>query len=203
MVTAIPPGRPPKRFGMASVYAYDGAYRRVVGGFAEPGIRGHCRDLQCAELVPLRGSHLIGCTYLSKGPCGGSYHEYWAIDIKGSRGEDVYAAGAGKVVDVVNNQPGNCDYDKYRKLGGPTKCPNGSRGNRVVIDHGNGVFSYYQHLLTVSVPVPDKNKPRRGLTKTSRSAPLATAVTRSLASTTYTLSVGRRRRQVCEWTLAR
>lgn len=111
---------------------------------------------------PLRGSHLIGCAYRSPDAiktnviCGGTYHGYWAIDIKGVRGEDVYAAGAGKVVEVVNNQGGNCIPKKF---GAPENCPNGSRGNHVVIDHGNGVFSYYQHLLTVSVPVPDKNKP--------------------------------------------
>jgi Mg-chelatase subunit ChlD len=101
---------------------------------------------------PLRGGHLIGCAYKSTGPvCGGTYHDYPAIDIKGAKGEAVYAAGAGKVVEAVNNQGGNCNPKIVNKA---EKCPNGSRGNHVLIDHGNGVFSYYQHLLSVSVPIP-------------------------------------------------
>src|SRR5690349_3228228 len=48
---------------------------------------------------PLRGDHLIGCAYNGLGSiCKGNYHPYWAIDIKASRGETVYAAGKGKVV---------------------------------------------------------------------------------------------------------
>jgi hypothetical protein len=35
------------------------------------------------------------------------------------------------------------------------RCPLGTRGNYVLIDHGSGVFSYYQHLLSVSVSMGD------------------------------------------------
>jgi Mg-chelatase subunit ChlD len=101
---------------------------------------------------PLRGGHLVGCAYLSTGPnCGGTYHEYWAIDIKGAKGEAAYAAGAGEVKEAVKNQGGNCNFRKI-----PLKaCPDGSRGNYVLIDHGSGVFSYYTHFSSVTVGVGD------------------------------------------------
>ena len=101
---------------------------------------------------PLRGDHLIGCAYNSTNAiCGGDYHPYWAIDIKGQRGEVAYAAGAGRVKTAVKDQGGNCDPSRIPLA----RCPRGARGNYVLIDHGGGVFSYYQHLLSVSVNVGD------------------------------------------------
>lgn len=103
---------------------------------------------------PLRGAHLIGCTYQGQG-CGYAgqpYHSWWAMDIKAAKGENIYAAGAGKVTtDVVSDQGGNCNDNTIAI----NKCPNGSRGNHVLIDHGNGVYSYYAHLTTVGVKPGD------------------------------------------------
>src|SRR5262249_36082552 len=77
-----------------------------------------------------------------------NYHPYWAIDIKGNPGETAYAAGADTVVSAVNNQEQNCNPEKYAS---PDKCPDGARGNSVIIDHGGGIFSYYQHFSSVTV----------------------------------------------------
>ncbi|WP_433064934.1 peptidoglycan DD-metalloendopeptidase family protein [Dactylosporangium sp. CS-033363] len=109
-------------------------------------------------MVPLRGNHLIGCSYLSpdgnpaNAICRGNYHLNWAIDIGATVGETVYAAGKGTVFQVVRNQGDNCNpktHDSY------TSCPDGAKGNFVLIDHGGGVFSFYEHLQSVAV---DKGK---------------------------------------------
>lgn len=105
------------------------------------------------EWFPLRGDHLIGCTYNGTGGvCGGDYHPYWALDIKATKGEAVYAAGAGKVTRAVVDQGGNCSIRIYSA---PTRCPDGSRGNSVLIEHGAGLFSYYQHMTSVTVKTGD------------------------------------------------
>jgi hypothetical protein len=105
------------------------------------------------EWLPLRGDHLIGCAYNGTGNiCGGNYHPYWAIDIKAALGESVYPAGAGKVIEAVTDQGGNCDPAVYAR---PEKCPGGSKGNHVLIDHGSNLYSYYQHMRSVSVKVGD------------------------------------------------
>jgi hypothetical protein len=102
---------------------------------------------------PLRGDHLIGCTYNSPGTvCGGNYHPYWAIDMKGAKGDPIYAAGKGTVANAVTNQGNNCSTAIYKNY---NSCPNGSRGNSVLVDHGSGVFSYYQHMVTVAVKAGD------------------------------------------------
>jgi hypothetical protein len=75
---------------------------------------------------PLRGSHLIGCAHksLDANPrhpiCRGSYHPYWAIDIKGTTEDAVYAAGAGQVKEAVKNQGRNCNADVILEY---KKCP--------------------------------------------------------------------------------
>lgn len=111
------------------------------------------------DWFPLRGDHLIGCSYLSpdgnaggRAICGGTYHPNWAIDIKGSIGEAVYSTGKGTVYQVERNQGSNCNPADHPTF---NDCPNGSKGNYVLIDHGGGVFSYYGHLQSVAV---DKGK---------------------------------------------
>jgi murein DD-endopeptidase MepM/ murein hydrolase activator NlpD len=105
------------------------------------------------DWFPLRGDHLIGCSYLSPDGkpnnhiCEGSYHPYWAIDIGGTIGETVYAAGKGTVYKTETHQGGNCPVTPGKTFG---DCPDGSKGDYVLIDHGGGIFSFYEHLQTVT-----------------------------------------------------
>jgi hypothetical protein len=65
-------------------------------------------------------------------------------------GQPIIAAAAGKVVEVVN------DIEDNVPVG--TANPDHPAGNHVIIDHGNGEFSYYAHLQkgSVSVKVGDE-----------------------------------------------
>ncbi len=104
------------------------------------------------EWWPLRGRHVVGCTNMNG--CFGDYHGYWALDINAVRGDEVYAAGAGQVTLAVADQGGNCDTSVYPD---ERSCPDGSRGNRVVIKHeANGdVTTRYLHLTRVVVEAGD------------------------------------------------
>jgi Mg-chelatase subunit ChlD len=106
--------------------------------------------------LPVRGDHQIGCAWFSTGTCGGTYHEYPAIDIKSNlrtSGEQAYAAGAGRVVSAIGDQGNNCDHGS-RPLSS-CSAKNHELGNSVTIYHGGGVFSYYQHFASVDVKVGD------------------------------------------------
>ena len=112
---------------------------------------------------PLRGENsggenLIGCAYLSPNascitPAGTLYHGDWAIDIAADRGEPIYATGGGTVISAENDQGANCNYNTVRR---PGDCPDGARGNHVLIDHGENedgkrIYSFYTHFETVDV----------------------------------------------------
>lgn len=97
------------------------------------------------EWLPLRVSsdgkpYDVGCVKTNCTISGAPYHDYWAIDLldhAGQPGAPVFAAGKGQVVGVI---------------GSLTACgPSGTPANYVYIDHGNGVFSYYVHMTTVTV----------------------------------------------------
>lgn len=60
-------------------------------------------------------------------------------------GQPIVAAAAGKVVQVVNDIEDNVPVGKMN--------PDQPAGNHVIIDHGNGEFSYYAHLQKGSVAV--------------------------------------------------
>jgi hypothetical protein len=80
------------------------------------------------------------------------YHDYWALDIKASLGDPIYAAGKGKVVDVVHDGGLNCNYYTIPLA----KCPYAARGNYVIIEHGPGVFTFYTHMSKVLVKKQDE-----------------------------------------------
>jgi len=79
-------------------------------------------------------------------------------------GVAVYATGDGRVVAAVNDVPENHyedrkvaypdvrQSDKYRR----------SNGNFVVIDHGNGEFSHFDHMKPGSVHVRTGDRVKRG-----------------------------------------
>ncbi|MFF2909271.1 peptidoglycan DD-metalloendopeptidase family protein [Paenibacillus sp. NPDC057934] len=78
-------------------------------------------------------------------------------------GKPIFAAAAGKVVKVVNNIHDNSPVG--------TENTKEIAGNHVIIDHGNGEFSYYAHLQkgSVSVKVGDQVKPGDRLGKCGNS----------------------------------
>ena len=111
-------------------------------GAAGPGI------YSSPDWLPLRGSHQVVCT--NANGCADDYHGWWALDIRASRTDNIFAAGAGQVITAVKDQGGNCTDLTF-----PYDCPPGHNGNYVVIDHGNigGVrtYSFYMHFTTVVV----------------------------------------------------
>lgn len=81
--------------------------------------------------LPLRTPAKVGCTRTAcdSGPAHGS----WAIDFIGTRGDKIYAAGAG--IAHIGGNSGGCSTS-----GAP------ERGRWVWIDHGAGVVTHYRHL---------------------------------------------------------
>lgn len=79
-------------------------------------------------------------------------HWHRGIDIPVSSGTDVYASKSGTVALVVND----------RITGTP------SRGTYIVIDHGDGYYSEYQHLKSVSVKKGDTVKQGDAIAKSGK-----------------------------------
>ena len=100
------------------------------------------------DWFPLRGAHRVGCT--TGNGCDGGYHGYAAIDFEATRGESVYAAGAGRVT-AVRRGGVNCPDDTP-----PFTCAPEQYANFVEVDHGAGVTTRYLHLDTVDVQVDDE-----------------------------------------------
>ena len=85
---------------------------------------------------PLRTPARIGC---AKSGCGtSSDHGFYAIDLLGSLGDPVYAAGAG--VAHIGGDSGECSGSGEAE-----------RGRWVWVDHGGGVVSRYNHLDSIAV----------------------------------------------------
>ena len=85
---------------------------------------------------PLRTPARIGC---ARSGCGTtSDHGFDAIDLLGSRGDPVYAAGAG--IAHVGGDSGDC-----------SGSGDAERGRWVWVDHGGGVVSRYHHLDEILV----------------------------------------------------
>ena len=81
----------------------------------------------------------------TRGKLTQGYHSgHYAYDIGDRSQPPVWAAGAGKVIKVVNN----CDRVSYGCGGG--------YGNHIIIDHGNGLQTLYAHLEYTSVSVGDQ-----------------------------------------------
>lgn len=85
---------------------------------------------------PLRTPTRVGCT--KDGCRTASDHGYDAIDLQGSQGDPVYAAGAG--IAHVGGDSGTCSGSG--EVGG---------GRWVWIDHGGGVVSRYHHLDAIAI----------------------------------------------------
>ena len=79
---------------------------------------------------PVSGLRLSSGFGMRKHPISGKYRMHKGLDFAGPSGSRVSAAGPGKVVYAARN---------------------GSYGNLVDIDHGNGVISRYAHLRKISV----------------------------------------------------
>ena len=81
---------------------------------------------------PLRNPASVG---YAKSGCGTkSDHGYWAIDFLGTRGDPVYAAGAG--IAHIGGNSGAC----------VTSGSDNNGGRWVWVDHGAGVVTKYHHL---------------------------------------------------------
>lgn len=79
-----------------------------------------------------------------------------------SYGAPIYAPGAGKVASVSNNVPDNEFQDK--DITSPQLPPGAdpTLGNYVLIDHGNGEFSIFPHMMPGSVRVKAGQSVRQG-----------------------------------------
>ncbi len=79
-----------------------------------------------------------GVRFREKHPVTGDSRMHWGQDFKAPEGTDVYATGAGTVIDAG--------------------WSGGGHGNRVIIDHGYGYQTVYGHLSSVKVSVGQKVK---------------------------------------------
>ncbi len=116
----------------------------MVLGPADPAAAGSYGP---PEWAPLRDTTTLGCTY-QRPECSGAHTE-WAIDVPMEINQPIYAAGRGQVVIVEKNQGGNCPQSQYP--GGPDTCPNGKKGNAILINHGSYGYTLYGHMSTVLV----------------------------------------------------
>lgn len=89
--------------------------------------------LSPVALEKVRLSSLFG---YRKDPFSGASRMHQGVDLSGNRGEPIYAAGSGKVVEVRNS------FFGY--------------GREVVIDHGFGYKTRYAHLHRMFVKVGDE-----------------------------------------------
>lgn len=93
---------------------------------------------------PLREPARVSCTHSNPGTvaypdgCGG-YHGYWAMDLLGSYGDPIHAAGAG-IFHVGAVGDNGCHPS------GTTDAP----GTWVWVDHGGGIVTKYNHLAAVT-----------------------------------------------------
>ena len=101
--------------------------------------------------LPFRGTRQVNCTNGNTSTslnCAG-YHGYPAIDFKLNLGAPVYPSGAGKVHSVQTGQGKNCPYG--HPYTSTDQCPNGAKGNWVIVHHGGSNYTFYTHLSKVSV----------------------------------------------------
>jgi hypothetical protein len=73
-------------------------------------------------------------------------------------GAPVYAAGAGRVVDVHDGEPDNRQFDEAELA----RREKAYGGNYVIIDHLNGEFSWFGHLRQGSIRVAAGQRVRQG-----------------------------------------
>ncbi|MCI0442469.1 M23 family metallopeptidase [bacterium] len=125
-------------------------------------------------LFPIKGKFMVGGGHDFNEPHKAEWSQHYAYDIiglgphyeviktDGSTNEDFYTFGMeiispadGKVTfarnDVPDNKkPGEVDSDVFMKMSDPIRA---FPGNNVIIDHGNGEFSFLAHMKMGSVRV--------------------------------------------------
>lgn len=79
-----------------------------------------------------------------------------------SYGVPIYAPGAGKVAFVANNVPDNEFQDKHITTPELPAGADPNLGNYVLLDHGNGEFSIFPHMMPGSVRVKVGESVRQG-----------------------------------------
>ncbi|MBQ1545694.1 MAG: peptidoglycan DD-metalloendopeptidase family protein [Clostridia bacterium] len=94
---------------------------------------------------PVPSSHNVSSGYGYRSGVGVSNFHY-GIDITGAHGAEIVAAAAGTV--SISANPCPHDYPKNYNCG----C-SGGYGNYVVIDHGNGLLTYYGHMASTACSV--------------------------------------------------
>lgn len=116
-----------------------GALAEPAAAATNPWTASSARPFSDPLWIPLRDPARVSCTYAN---CpldsGGVYHDYWAIDFLGERGDPIYAAGAG-IVRVGATDP-SC-----------RTATTESSGTWVWIDHGGGLVTKYNHLDSITV----------------------------------------------------
>jgi murein DD-endopeptidase MepM/ murein hydrolase activator NlpD len=79
-----------------------------------------------------------------------------------SYGAPIYAPGAGKIVSMANDIPDNEFKDKYITSPELPAGADPNLGNYVLIDHGNGEFSIFPHMMPGSVRLKAGQSVRQG-----------------------------------------
>ena len=79
-----------------------------------------------------------------------------------SYGAPIYAPGTGKVASIANNVPDNEFQDKHITSPELPAEADPTLGNYVLIDHGNGEFSIFPHMMPGSVRVNAGESVRQG-----------------------------------------
>ena len=115
-------------------------------GFVQPTPASSTTSYGSPSWLPFRGTTTIGCA--RNNGCGPNAHGYWAIDIPLTKNQPVYATGKGQVVIVQDGQGGNCDQSVYAS---PADCPEGKKGNALLIDHGAFGYTLYGHFTSIAV----------------------------------------------------
>lgn len=77
-------------------------------------------------------------------------------------GAAIYAPGSGVVVETTNDVPDNTYRNKHVESPSLPPSVDPELGNHVVIDHGNGEFSVFPHMLAGSVTVREGQSVRQG-----------------------------------------
>jgi murein DD-endopeptidase MepM/ murein hydrolase activator NlpD len=79
-----------------------------------------------------------------------------------SYGAPIYAPGAGKIVSMANDIPDNEFQDKHITSPELPAGADSNLGNYVLIDHGNGEFSIFPHMMPGSVRLKAGQNVRQG-----------------------------------------
>jgi hypothetical protein len=140
-------------------------------------------DQKTELLFPIKGKFVVAAGHDANEPHKTEWSQHYAYDIvglgpnfeftknDGKRNEDFFTWGReviapadGKIVYVRNDVPDNktpgiIDRDVFMKMSDPIRA---FPGNNVIIDHGNGEFSFLAHLQQGSVKVKEGDSVKAG-----------------------------------------